>query len=84
MGLDVLLQILRTLESLSTEIALVWLQGNVDSDVRSDVITLDGGGSALVPATGEVQVVGALAADMALANVILGNMSKWPYRESLQ
>ena len=71
MGLDVLLQILRTLESLAAEVTLVGLQGDVDSDVGGDMVTLDGGGSALVPSTGQVKVVGALATDMLLANVFL-------------
>jgi hypothetical protein len=41
-GLDVLLEILRSLESLSTEVALMRLEGNVDADMRCDVIALDG------------------------------------------
>jgi hypothetical protein len=57
MSLDVLLEILRTLECLATELALVGLQGDVDSDVRSDVVTLDCGGAALAPSTGQVEVV---------------------------
>lgn len=53
-SLDMLLQILRTLEGLAAEVALVWLQWDVNTDVRGDVITLDSGGSALVPSTGQV------------------------------
>lgn len=49
-GLDVLLQILGTLEGLATELALMRLQRNVNSDVGGDMITLDRGRSALVPA----------------------------------
>jgi hypothetical protein len=41
-SLYVLLEILRSLESLSTEVALMRLEGNVDADMRCDVITLDG------------------------------------------
>lgn len=70
-SLDMLLQFLRTLESLAAEVALVWLQGDVDANVRGDVITLDGGSSALVPAAGQVEVVGALATDMLLTDVLL-------------
>jgi len=70
-SLDVLLQILRSLECLSTEVTLVRLQGNMDSDVGGDVITLDSGGSALVPSTGQVKVVGTLATDMFLTDVFL-------------
>jgi len=69
--LDVLLEILRTLERLSAEVTFVWLQWNVDSDVRGDVVALDGGGSALIPATGQVEVVGALASNVLLADVLL-------------
>jgi hypothetical protein len=41
-GLDVLLEILRSLESLATEVALMRLEGNVDADMRCDVVALDG------------------------------------------
>lgn len=44
--LDVLLQVLRTLECLSTELTLVRFERDMDSNVRRDVITLDGGGAA--------------------------------------
>lgn len=71
MGLDVLLQVLRTLEGLSAEVAFVWLKRDVDSDVGSDMVALDSGGTAGVPTTGKVQVVGALPADMFLADVLL-------------
>ena len=69
--LDVFLEILRTLERFPAELALVRLQGNVDSDMGSDVVALDRGGSALAPCAGQVEVVGRLAADMALADVLL-------------
>jgi hypothetical protein len=69
MSLDMLLQILRTLERLSTEVTFVRLQRNMDSDVGSDMITLDSGGPARVPSAGEVQVVCALSSDMFLADV---------------
>ena len=45
-SLDVLLKILRSLEGFATEVALMRLEGNVDSDMRGDVITLDGGNAA--------------------------------------
>jgi hypothetical protein len=53
----------------------VRLQGYVDADVRGDVVTLDGGGAACAPLTGQVEVVGALATDVALAYVILDVLS---------
>lgn len=70
-SLDMLLQVLRTLEGLATEVALVRLQGDMDTNVRRDVVALDRGGTAGTPLTSQVQVVGALAADMALTHVFL-------------
>lgn len=66
-----LLQILRSLESLPTEVTFVWLQWNVHSDVRGDVVTFYSGGAALIPATREVEVVGAFATNMLLTNMFL-------------
>lgn len=66
-----LLQVLRALERLAAELTLVRLERDVDADVRGDVVTLHGGCPAGVPLTGQVEVVGALAADMALADVLL-------------
>jgi hypothetical protein len=70
-SLHVLLEILRTLESFTTEIALVRLQRYVNANVRSDVVAFDSGGAAVTPLACQIQIVGALATDMALANVIL-------------
>jgi hypothetical protein len=69
--LDVLLEILGSLEGFATEVALVWLERNVHSNVRGDVITLDSRGPAVAPLACEIQIVGALAADVAFANVVL-------------
>ena len=65
-----LLQVLRTLECLAAKLTFVRLERDVDSDVGSDVIPLDGGCAARIPTTGKVQVVCALAADMFVANVV--------------
>jgi hypothetical protein len=70
-SLHVLLEILRTLESLTAEIALMRFQRYMHADVRSDVVALNRGGAAVTPLAGQIQIVGALATDMALANVIL-------------
>ena len=70
-GLDVLLQILWALERLAAEVTLIRLERDVDSNVRGDVVALDGGGSARAPLAGKIEVVGALATDMALADVVL-------------
>ena len=71
MSLDVLLQILRPLEGLATEFTLVGLQGYVDANVRGDVVAPDCGGVASAPLASQVQVIGALAANMTLADVFL-------------
>ena len=66
-----LLEILWALECFATEVALVRLQRHMNANVRGDVVTLDGGRATCAPLTGEVKVVGALAADVAFAYVIL-------------
>lgn len=71
MGLDVFLEILRALESFAAELTLVRLQGNMDTNVGGDVVTLDGCGSALTPSARQVEIVGRLAANMSLANMLL-------------
>ena len=70
-GLDMLLQILGSLEGLATEIAFVRLQGDMHSDMRCDMVTLDRCGVASAPLASQVQVVGALAANMTLTDVFL-------------
>ena len=72
-SLHVLLEILGALKCLAAEIALVRLQRDVNANMRGDVIALHGRRTAVAPLAGQVQVVGALAADMALANVVLRN-----------
>lgn len=68
-------QILRSLECLATEFALVRFQGNVDSNMGGDVVTFDGGGPTLTPGAGQIEIVGRLAADMAFADVLLEKRS---------
>lgn len=70
-GLDVLLQILRALEALATELTLVRLERHMDSDVGCDVVTLDRGCAARIPLAGKTQVVGAFTTNMALTNVLI-------------
>lgn len=71
MGFDVLLQILRPLKGLATEVTLVRLQGDMHANMGGDMVALDGGRVAVAPLAGQVQVVGAFAADMALADMFL-------------
>ena len=52
------------------------LEWDVDADVGRDVVTLDGGGAAGVPATGQIQVVGALASDVLLTDVFLERVNE--------
>lgn len=66
-----LLQVLWSFKCFAAKVAFVRLEWNVHANVRSDVIALDGGGTAVSPLAGEVQVVGALSTDMPLANMIL-------------
>ncbi len=66
-----LLEILWALEALSAESAFVWLQWNMDADVRGNVVALDSGGTAVDPSTSQVQVVGRFASDMALTDVLI-------------
>ena len=69
--LDVLLQVLGTLERLAAEVALVGLQGHVDANVRRDVVALDRRRAARIPLARQIQVVGALPAHVTLADVVL-------------
>ncbi len=65
------LQILRTLERLSTEVAFMRLQWDMDPDMRRDVVTFHRRSSAAIPTTGEVEIVCRLSPDMALTNMVL-------------
>lgn len=70
-SLDVLLQVLWSLEALAAEVTLVWLQRDMDPDMRGDVISLDGRGAAGIPLASQIQVVGALATNMLLTDVLV-------------
>ena len=75
MSLDVLLKILGSFEGFATEVALMRLEWDVNSDVRGDMVALHSGGSACTPLAGKVEVVGALAAYMTVANVVLRGLA---------
>ena len=66
-----LLQVLWTFEGFATEVAFVWFQRYVDSDVRGDMVTFDGGSMAVTPLTGQVEIIGTLPSNMALTDVFL-------------
>jgi len=69
-----LLEILWTLEGLAAEFALVRFNGNVNTDVRGDMVTLDSGSMALAPGAGQVEVIRRFTADMALTNVLVESL----------
>ncbi len=71
MSLDMFLEVLRTFEGFATEFTFVRFQGNMDSNVRGDVIAFDGCGTAAAPLTCQIEVVGTLAADVSLADMFL-------------
>jgi len=73
--LDMLLQVLRTFEGLLANTAFVWLEGDVDSNMRGDMVALDCSCVALVPATSKVQIVCALPSNMLLTDMVLGMIS---------
>ena len=66
-----LLQILRTFESLATELATMRFQGHMDTDVRSDVIALDDLNGTVGPGALQIEVICAFAANMFVADMIL-------------
>jgi hypothetical protein len=66
-----LLQVLGALESLAAEATLMWFERDVDPNVGGDVVALDRAGVASLPATHEVQVVGALPSNMSLTEMLL-------------
>lgn len=71
MCFDMFLQILGSLESFTTEVTPVGFQRNMDANMRCNVIALDHGDGAIAPGAGEVQVVGTLATNVGIANMIL-------------
>ena len=73
MGLNVLLEILGPFECFAAEVALVRLQRYVNTNVRSDVVTFHSSRAAVAPLTSQVQVVGTLAANMTLTDMVLQN-----------
>lgn len=70
-GLDMLLQVLGALEGLAAKVTLVRLKRDMDPDVRGDMVALDDGSRTTSPFAGQVEVIGALAADMALTHMFL-------------
>ena len=71
MSLHMLLQILRTFEGLATELAPMWLQRHMDSNVRSDVVAFDHLNMAVAPCTLQVKIIGTLAPNVFIADMFL-------------
>lgn len=71
MDLGVLLQVLRSLEALGAQVAVVRLQRHMYTQMGGDVISLDGDGAAVVPVAGQRQVVGGLAANVLVTQVVV-------------
>ena len=71
MGFDMLLEILGPFECLAAKVALVRLERDMDTDVRGDVVPFDGGRATTAPLAGQVEIIGALAADMTLTHMFL-------------
>ena len=76
LGVDalVLLEILRTLEGLATDLARVRLERSVNTKVGGDVVPLGTAHVAAFPLAGEAEVVSALAADVVIAQVLVDNL----------
>ena len=71
MSFYMFLEVLGTLEGLAAKFASVWFQGDVDSDVRGNVVAFDHGHMAVTPCALQVKVVRAFASNMSIANVFL-------------
>ena len=71
MGLDMLLQVLRTLEVLAAQGAAVRLERDVNADMGGDVVALHHLGATSAPRTCQAEVVGAFATDMLFAQMLL-------------
>ena len=71
MCFDMFLEILWTLEGLAAELAAMRFQWDVDTDVGGDVVAFDDLDATCSPRALQVEVVGALAADVTFADVIL-------------
>lgn len=71
MSLDMFFEILRALEGFATEFAFVRFQGNMDTDVRCDMVAFHCCGTAATPLTRQIEIVGTLAADVSFADMLL-------------
>jgi len=66
-----LLQVLRAFKCLTTKVTFVRFEGDMNSNVRGDMITLDSSCIAIIPRAGQSQIISALASDMPLTHMFL-------------
>lgn len=73
LGVDllVLLEVLRSFEGLFAYLAHMRFQRGVDSEMAGDVIALGTGRAAVLPPASETEVVGALPADVLVAEMVV-------------
>ena len=69
-----LLQILRTFESLATELATMRLQGHMNPDMRSYVIALDDLNRTVRPRALQIEVICTFTPNMFVADMILDKL----------
>ena len=79
LGVDalVLLQVLGALERLAAHGARVGLQWRVHAEMRRDVVALDALDAASLPAACQAEIVGALAANVRLAQMGVQVLGAW-------
>lgn len=66
-----LFEVLGTFKRLPTKVTLVGFQGDVDTNMRGDMVSLDDSSPAATPVASQVKIVGAFAANMAFADMLL-------------
>ena len=66
-----LFQVLGAFERLAAKLALVWLERNVNADMRGDMVTLNSRRAALAPGARKIQVVCGFSANMDIAEMVL-------------
>ena len=69
------LEVLRALEGLSTEFAPMRLQGNVNPNMRCDMVAFYNCDVAVTPRTLKIEIICALATDMTIADMLLSEIT---------
>ena len=64
-------EVLRAFKGLAAEVATMRLQGDMDANVRCDMVTLYHRNVAVGPSTLQIEVIRALATDMDFAHMVL-------------